>query len=199
VGFWVVDRLCERAGVELKKKAFDARYAFAGTGKGLVCYVRPLTYVNLTGEAVRGFAEYYEVEPAEVLVVTDDLNLPVGKLRMRRDGSSGGHKGLDSVIRCLGTSAFPRLRIGIGQPPPPQDAADYVLVAPPPAEREALEAAVGAAADAVDLWIAAGIEAAMAKVNPPPAKEAKDTSKDAKEAKAAKETEPRGSKRPAES
>ncbi len=180
VGFWVVDRLCERAGVELRKKGFEARYAYVSSGPGgePACFAEPQTYVNLTGEAVRGLADFYKVAPEGVLVVCDDLNLPVGKLRIRRDGSSGGHKGLDSVIRALGTNAFPRLRIGIGQAPPFMDSADYVLAPPAKEEREALDEAVKRAVEAVEMWLADGVERAMARYNAKDAKDAKDAKTD---------------------
>ncbi len=175
VGFVVVDRLAERLGVELAKKAFEARYAFHGIGGDQVVLVKPQTYVNLSGEAVRGFCEYYKIAPDESLAVCDDMNLPVGKLRLRRGGSSGGHKGLDSMIRLLGTDAFPRLRIGVGSPPPFMEGADYVLGRPAGEERQQLDEAIGRAADAVSVWLAEGIEAAMNRFN---VKDGKDKDKE---------------------
>lgn len=168
VGFLVVDRCCARAGVEPTKKSFEARYAFAGIGREQVGYVKPLTYMNESGIAVRGFLDFYKVDPGEVLVVCDDLALPCGQLRLRASGSSGGQKGLESIIRHLGTQAFPRLRLGIGAAPPYMDAADYVLGQFAEEERPLMEAAVERAADAVRVWLDSGIDRAMNVFNTKP-------------------------------
>jgi PTH1 family peptidyl-tRNA hydrolase len=172
IGFLVVDRCCERRGVEPSKKAFEGRYAFHGIGRGQVGFVKPQTFMNLSGESVRGFSDFYKVEPADILVVCDDLALPCGQLRLRASGSSGGQKGLEDLIRHLGTQAFPRLRVGIGTPPPYMDAADYVLGQFAEEERPLIEAAVDRAADAVRVWLEDGIERAMNRFNakPEPAK-----------------------------
>lgn len=172
VGFLVVDRCCARAGVDPSKKSFEARYAFAGIGRGQVGYVKPLTYMNESGVAVRGFCDFYKVDPVDVLVVCDDLALPCGRLRLRAGGSSGGQKGLESIIRHLGTQQFPRLRVGIGAAPLFMDAADYVLGQFAEEERAPMESAVERAADAVRAWLDAGIERAMAAFNAKAAEDA---------------------------
>lgn len=166
IGFLVVDRCCARRGIEPAKKAFEARYAFHGIGREQAAFVKPQTYMNVSGEAVRGFAEFYKVEPKDILVVCDDIALPCGQLRLRAGGSSGGQKGLESIIALLGgTQSFPRLRIGIGAPPPYMDAADYVLGKFSEEERPLVEAAVERAADAVQVWFEDGIERAMNRFN----------------------------------
>ena len=165
IGWMVVDRCCARRGVEPAKKAFEARYCFDGIGREQVGFVKPLTYMNLSGEAIRGFVDFYKLEPQDVLVVCDDLALPPGQLRIRAGGSSGGQKGLESTIRHLGTERFPRLRIGIGAAPPFMDAADYVLGRFAGEEAEKIAEAVDKAADAVDMWIREGVEPAQAKFN----------------------------------
>jgi PTH1 family peptidyl-tRNA hydrolase len=168
VGFLVVDRCCARLGVEPEKKAYEARYAFvqrAAAGGEQVGFVKPQTYMNDSGMSVVGFAGFYKVEPQDILVVCDDIALPCGQLRLRASGSSGGQKGLDSIIRLLGTQGFPRLRVGIGSPPAYMDAADYVLGQFAEEERPLIEAAVDRAADAVRAWLEDGIERAMSRFN----------------------------------
>jgi peptidyl-tRNA hydrolase, PTH1 family len=168
VGFLVVDRCCERHGVDPSKKAFEARYAFAhaaAAGGDQAGFVKPQTYMNESGTAVRGFADFYKVEAKDILVVCDDLALPFGQLRIRSGGSSGGQKGLESIIRHLGTQGFPRLRVGIGAPPPFMDAADWVLGQLSEDERSQMQAAVERAADAVRVWLLEGVEKAASKFN----------------------------------
>src|SRR5437870_3190804 len=145
----VVDRCCARLGVEPSKKSFESRYTFvhgAAAGGDQAGFVKPQTYMNVSGEAVRGFSDFYKVGASDILVVCDDLALPCGQLRLRAGGSSGGQKGLESVIAHLGTQQFPRLRVGIGAAPPYMDAADYVLGQFGGEERPLIEAAVERAA-----------------------------------------------------
>ena len=130
--------------------------------------VSPLTYMNLSGRSVAAAAGFYKIEPADVLVVCDDLNLPPGRLRLRGKGSAGGQNGLKDVIARLGTGEFPRLRVGVGRPPGRVDAADHVLARPTADERTELDLAVPDAADAVELWLTRGLQAAMNAANAPP-------------------------------
>ena len=181
VGFLVVDRCCARHGVEAEKKAHEARYAFvqrAAAGGDQVGFVKPQTYMNESGFSVVGFAGFYKVEPKDILVVCDDLALPVGQLRLRASGSSGGQKGLESIIRQLGRQDFPRLRVGIGAAPSYMDAADYVLGQFGEEERPLIEAAVDRAADAVRAWLEDGIERAMSRFNAKPETAKKKTEDD---------------------
>lgn len=130
-----------------------------------VLLVKPLTYMNLSGEAVQPILRYYRGEPGDLLVVYDDLDLPPGQLRVRASGSSGGHRGVQSVIDCLGTADFARLRVGIGRPPQGMTAAEYVLQ---PLSRDELEwyaDAVRAAAAAARTWAREGTGVAMNKYN----------------------------------
>ncbi len=172
VGFWTLQRLARRHGIKLSR----GKHAAAGAGVILgqpVTLAKPRTYVNLSGAAVRKLIDELKLDgPAELLVVCDDLDLPVGKLRLRPSGGSGGYKGLQSIIDVIRTSEFPRLRIGIGRPVvrgeqswEPEVVANYVLSDPPPEERELLEAAAERAADAIEMAIADGIEAAMQQFN----------------------------------
>jgi len=151
--------------------AIDTADGWAEVGRGTigghrVILARPETYVNVSGEAVADLRRRHRVAPAEVLVIFDDLDLPLGTARLRPQGSHGGHNGLRSVIDALGTTEFPRVRVGIGRPPAGVDPAEYVLERPSPEERALLDEAIRRAAGGVTLWVTEGIEAAMRHCNP---------------------------------
>jgi PTH1 family peptidyl-tRNA hydrolase len=172
VGHWTVDRLAKRHGIKLSMAGQAALGEGAIAGRR-VALAKPRTYVNESGGAVWGLVKRLKLDDAsELLIVCDDLDLPVGKIRLRTSGGSGGYKGLRSIIDRAGTDGFPRLRIGIGRPlsrgQPSWDPAvvsDHVLSGPPPTERVKLEEAADEAADAIELAIADGVEAAMARYN----------------------------------
>ncbi|HXE80593.1 MAG TPA: aminoacyl-tRNA hydrolase [Vicinamibacterales bacterium] len=168
VGFRVVDELARRAGVDFGPAPADALVARIRDfeGRGPVLLVKPLTMMNASGEAVAALGRYYRIEPDALLVITDDVNLPLARLRARARGSSGGHNGLRSVVQHLGTEAFPRLRVGVGRGDRRVDLADHVLATFDPEERPIIEAAIMRAADAAALFVAAGIEAVMNRFNP---------------------------------
>jgi PTH1 family peptidyl-tRNA hydrolase len=150
LGFVVVDRLASEAGVRLVSDR-DADWGGPGdlAGGGAPAYlVKPLLYMNRSGPPLRHLLERLRVPPERLLVVCDDVNLPLGKLRLRPEGSSGGHNGLQSVIDCLGRG-FARLRLGVGLPGPGIDLADWVLERFPKDERAAVDDMVGRAADTV--------------------------------------------------
>lgn len=132
-----------------------------------VLYVKPLTYMNLSGESVAAVTRFYRVPPAAVLVIIDDFALPLGRLRLRHGGSSGGHNGLQSVIDHLGTEDVPRLRIGIGTPEGEDSSRDHVLQTFRKAELEIVEKSLDRAADAVEYSLAHGLESAMNVFNKP--------------------------------
>jgi PTH1 family peptidyl-tRNA hydrolase len=125
----------------------------------------PLTYMNLSGTSVLAARDFYKIENPDLLIICDDFNLPLAKLRFRATGSSGGQKGLEDVIRRLGTEDVPRLRIGIGQPPPGRDAAGYVLGRYSEDERTEMAAASQRAAQAVADWVELGLTHCMTKYN----------------------------------
>ncbi len=165
VGFWCVDRLAGDHSI-----AFSRRQRVALIGEGVieghrVVLAKPRTFVNRSGEAITHLLGRYGVSPQRLLVVQDELDLPPGKVRLRPKGSGGGHKGVDSVIAALGTQDFPRLRIGIGRPPPGSDQIEYVLGAMSEEERRVADEAVARAAQAVEALIADGIDAAMSSFN----------------------------------
>ena len=168
VGWDVLDRLARGHGI-----AIDTEDGYSDVGRGViggrrVLLARPQTYVNASGAAVADLRRHHRVVPEHLLVIVDDLDLALGAVRVRREGSHGGHNGLRSIIEELGTSDFPRLRIGIGRPPGGVDPADFVLERPSPAERAALDDAVVRAAEGVELWVREGIQAAMRHCNARP-------------------------------
>jgi len=165
VGFAVADELARRLEVEFEHGRANALTARVGTGASALLVVKPLTMMNLSGEAVGGLAHFYKIEPSDIIAVADDVNLPLGRLRLRGSGSAGGHNGFRSIIACLGSEAFPRLRVGVGRGDPRRDLADHVLARFDPDEAGEVERAIARAADAVDTFIAEGIEAAMNRFN----------------------------------
>lgn len=166
VGFDVVEHLVERLGKQTNwQRDFHSRIIeLANRGQTLLL-VQPQTYMNRSGLAVSELVRFYQLPLADLLVVCDDLNLPLGQLRLRMGGSHGGHKGLLDIQRQLGTTQYPRLRVGIGNPPAGQDAADYVLERFRPEERPIIEEAVCRAAEAVLVWASEGIATAMNRFN----------------------------------
>jgi PTH1 family peptidyl-tRNA hydrolase len=166
VGFEVVDRLAEGgAGARFARK-FDGLVAEAEIDFRRVLLLKPETFMNLSGRAVVQALRFYKLEPADLLVVCDDLSLPLGRLRLRGAGSDGGQKGLRDIIAALGTDAIARLRIGIGDRGP-VDAADFVLGRFRGAERPVIDDALILAAQAVAVWTTQGLPAAMNRFNGP--------------------------------
>lgn len=165
IGFEVIDEVARRWNVRLRpwKSAADVAVV---TGRSAVL-VEPQTFMNLSGDAVGKVAAFHKLEPADVLVVVDEVQLPLGRIRLRRSGSAGGHNGLKSIIQHVGIE-FPRLRIGVGRGDPKWDLADHVLSRFGREEREAVVEAVNKAADAVEAFVDEGIEAAMNRFNQSP-------------------------------
>jgi len=173
VGFRVVDLLASRWSAGEGKAAFggqlwEVRPAEPQGASRSVVLFEPHTYMNRSGQAVRELSAFYKVQPDELLVVLDDMNLPVGRVRLRAEGSSGGQKGLADVVGQLGTLAVPRLRIGIGAPPGRMDGADFVLSKFAPDDLEIVETAIQVAADAVSDWVFRGMNYAMEIYNRKP-------------------------------
>jgi PTH1 family peptidyl-tRNA hydrolase len=168
VGFAVVDALAARHGGAFESAPGEAIMArLRGVGPGGTLLVKPLTFMNLSGFAVSEVARYFRVDLPYILVVADDISLPVGRLRARPQGSDGGHKGFRSITEQFGSQAFPRLRVGVGRGDPRRDLADHVLAGFEAEERPVVEAAVERAADAAELFVAEGIEAVMNRFNGP--------------------------------
>jgi PTH1 family peptidyl-tRNA hydrolase len=165
VGFAVVDLLAARHALTWESAPAEALMArWRGPATLLV---KPLTFMNLSGQAVGELLRFFKLDPADMLVVVDEVQLPLGRLRARPSGSAGGHNGLKSLIGLLGTDRFPRLRIGVGRGDARRDLADHVLAKFDAGEREAAEEIVGRAADAAELFVNEGIAAVMNRFNAP--------------------------------
>jgi PTH1 family peptidyl-tRNA hydrolase len=162
VGFEVVDLLSEKHRIKLDKSKHRARIGLGAIGQTQVVLVKPLTYMNLSGQAVGPLARDYGIPPEKVLVIADDLDLPVGKLRLREEGSAGGHNGHKSLIQYLKTQSYPRIKIGIGKG---GETIDHVLSGFTPAERDRVNPAIRAAADVVEEMLARGYLAALSPVD----------------------------------
>ena len=166
MGFLAVDLLAEEKGVKLNKVKFKAAYNLMDFGGARCLVMKPQTYMNLSGEAVRQGVDFYKIPPERVLVVSDDTALALGRLRIRTKGSAGGHNGLKNIIQHLGTDQFPRLRVGVGEKPHPDyDMADWVLGRFTGEDKKTIDGAVKRAADAVECILAEGIDRGMGKFN----------------------------------
>jgi PTH1 family peptidyl-tRNA hydrolase len=168
LGFMVVDELARRHGVAVKERS---RLALTGRGQVAgheVLLAKPRTYMNLSGQAAVSLLATLRLPPRCMLVLVDDFNLPLGRLRLRRSGSPGGHNGLASITQALGTQDFPRLRLGIGPVPAGVDVVDWVLEEFYPDERQAVRDMIERAADCVECLLREGFEAAAQRFNPDP-------------------------------
>lgn len=168
VGFEAVDLLAHQHGAHFRKGKFKGEEATITIDGKRVLLLKPHTLMNLSGDAVAAAARFYKINTQRILIVCDDINLPLGRIRLRANGSDGGHKGLWNIINRLGSQDFPRLRVGVGSPPPEMDMVDYVLSRFLANERPLLQEAVTRAADAVETWVREGIEAAMNRWNASP-------------------------------
>ena len=166
VGFMVADEMAERQSKPIQRLKFKALTNVLDISGERVLVMKPITYMNLSGEAVRQAAYFYKIPPERVLVVSDDTALPVGRLRIRVKGSAGGHNGLKNIIQHLGTDQFPRLRVGVGEKPHPDyDMADWVLGKFSGEDKKKIDASVKRAADAVACILSEGIDRGMGKFN----------------------------------
>lgn len=166
VGFLVADELGERGNFPIQRLKFKALTNTAAIGGQGALVMKPVTYMNLSGEAVGEAARFYKLDPGHVLVVSDDVDLPLGKLRIRTGGSAGGHNGLKSVIQHLGSDQFPRLKVGVGgKPHPDYDMADWVLGRLQGEDKKVMDEAVKRAADAVECFLREGPQKAMNRFN----------------------------------
>ena len=165
-GFMAADALAEAKGIRVDRLRFHALTGELRLGQERVLVMKPQTFMNLSGQAVGEAARFYKIPPEHVLVVSDEVSLPTGRLRVRTKGSAGGHNGLKSIIEALGSDAFPRIRIGVDEPPHPDyDMADWVLGVFRDADAEAMSAAAKRAAQAVECYITEGPERAMNRFN----------------------------------
>ncbi|NLV85687.1 MAG: aminoacyl-tRNA hydrolase [Clostridiales bacterium] len=167
-GFMTADIIEKREGFKINRLRFSSLSAICSLGGEKALLIKPQTYMNLSGNSVSSAASFYKIPPERIIVICDDMALPVGKLRIRAKGSSGGHNGLKSIIACLGTESFPRVKIGIGSPETnagEEEVINWVIGRFSRDELRLVSAACEAAADAVALIIESGIEKAMNSFN----------------------------------
>lgn len=177
VGFEVIDRVAEKLGwiargdfdrvakAKFESLMFDGSVQTSGGEFEKLVLLKPVTYMNLSGNAVQAAMAFYQVQPADIMIVLDDLALPAGRLRLRASGSSGGHNGLKDIERAIGTSDYPRLRIGIDPAPPQIPGKQYVLGRFTPEQRKLVDPAIDRATGAVLTWVDKGINPAMNQFN----------------------------------
>lgn len=165
MGFRTVELLAEQKGVKLNKVKFKSAYNLMGFAGARCLVMKPQTYMNLSGEAVREAAQFYKIPPERVLVIYDDVSLPVGKLRVRPTGSAGGHNGIKNIIAHLGTQDFPRIKIGTGAPEDKDGMIDWVTGVPSQKEREILLESFKRAIKAAECVIEYGCQRAMNDFN----------------------------------
>ena len=165
VGFMTADVFAKKRGIAINRLKFKALTAVCDIGEEKALLMKPQTYMNLSGEAVKQAADFYKIPAERILVISDDISLPIGTLRIRRSGSAGGHNGLKDIIaKC--SDKFPRVKIGVGAPPHPDyDVADWVLSTFKNKDAEIIAEAVSKAADALEAVITDGVDKAMNKFN----------------------------------
>lgn len=161
IGFDVIDAISDKYNIPVNSGKFKS---FCGNGLingQKVVLLKPLTYMNLSGEAIREAIDYYKVDPINLVVFSDDINLAVGGIRIRKGGSAGGHNGLKNIIKLIGTEDFPRIRMGVGQKPDGYDLADYVLGHFDGTERKQMDDSIQVAIEGLEQIIAGDIDKAM--------------------------------------
>ncbi|MEL7500356.1 MAG: aminoacyl-tRNA hydrolase [Planctomycetota bacterium] len=173
VGFDVLSCIARRYDVGPPKARFKAEVAETIINNEKTVLVSPLTFMNLSGQSVRAAVEFYKIDLAQLLIICDDINLDVGRLRLRASGSAGGQNGLKDIIQRLNTDHFARLRIGVGRVPPKWDTSNFVLGKFDSNDRSTIDKAIERAADAVEVWIDSGIQPAMNQFNANPNKKPK--------------------------
>ncbi|MDE0938226.1 MAG: aminoacyl-tRNA hydrolase [Mariniblastus sp.] len=181
VGFEVLALIAQRFDVGRPKAKFKAEVAEVSIKNQKTILLSPLTYMNLSGQSVRAALDFYKLPLSDVLVICDDINLEVAKLRFRPSGSAGGQNGLKNIIQQLGSQDFGRLRVGVGKTPPNWNASDFVLGKFGADERSEMDLGISRAANAVEAWIEHGIEAAMNQFNANPTQQKKKISETSKQ------------------
>ncbi len=168
IGFQVVDRLASLNHITLGSRRFKALYGVGSIGAQQVVLAKPLTFMNLSGDSVRKLIDYFEVGMEDLVVVHDDLDLPVGRIRIKRKGGDGGHQGIRSIIESLGGNNFLRLKVGIGRPPKGKEAAEYVLEPLDETERSEFEGVLSPAAESLEAIVLKGVDMAMNRLQRKP-------------------------------
>ena len=165
IGFLAADALEKRTGVKFNKLKYRALTGEVTLGGQRVLVVKPQTYMNLSGEAVKLAGGFYKIPPEHILVLYDDISLPLGKLRIRASGSAGGHNGIKNIIAHLGTDAFPRIKVGVGAPQREDGLVDWVIGSFTASERKVVDAAIDKALDAAACVIEKGVSEAQNRFN----------------------------------
>ena len=165
MGFDVINKLAQEYEIEMSRTKFEGIYGTGIISNEKVILLKPQTYMNLSGESIIKFKNFYKIENNEIIVVLDDIELEPGKIRIRRKGSAGSHNGLKSVVHSLKTEEIPRIRVGVGNPEPDQDIIEYVIGHIDEEQYKELETGIIAAKDAIKEIIENGIESAMNKYN----------------------------------
>lgn len=166
IGFEAVDTIASKYNIKINKEKFKGLYGEGYISGEKVILIKPQTFMNLSGESIREFAKWYKTEPENIIIIYDDVSLPVGKLRIRPKGSAGGHNGMKSIIYQLNTDVFPRIKIGVGAPlNKDYDLADYVLGKFSKEETDVLIKTVIKASEAVETIVRSGTDKAMAEYN----------------------------------
>lgn len=199
-GFMVLEAFARKHGLSAEKSGYHGLFGELpwGPRREKVVLLRPLTYMNLSGRAVTAAASFYKVEPADLLVIYDDLDLPPGRIRLREKGGAGGHKGMLSIIELLGTSDFPRLRVGIGRPAPNWEVPDWVLAPFGPDDAASMALVLPRAVEAVEAFLSDGVRKAMAQCNGQPAEKPAEKPADRPAEKPAEKAAEKPADRPAE-
>lgn len=161
LGFWVIDRLSERLMIPMMQHKFGAKIGVGHACGQRIMLAKPQSFMNRSGRPVADIMNFYQLELNSLLVIYDDIDLDLGSLRVKGSGSAGGHRGMADIIQHLGSDTFPRLRIGVGQPPSFLTAADYVLQGIGVAETKILEEAANRAAQATEMWLQEDLLAVM--------------------------------------
>lgn len=165
MGFHTINKLAENYHLEIKKNKFQGLYENAIIENQKVVLVKPQTYMNLSGNCVKAFAEFYKIENNKIIIIYDDMDIEPGKIKIKKKGSSGGHNGIKSIIEMLGTEEFPRIRIGIGKPHYKDNKIDYVIGSIPESEMLKLQEGIENAKNGVLEILKNGIDTAMNKFN----------------------------------
>ena len=160
-GFMALDALADQLGIAVEEKKHKGLCGRGVIGGEKVLLLKPQTFMNLSGESIRAAADFYKVDPEHIMVIYDDISLEPGQLRLRKKGSAGGHNGIKSIIACLGTQEFPRIKVGVGAKPDRLDLADYVLGHFSQIEERIMEDAAKEAGQAAQSIIMDGMESAM--------------------------------------
>ncbi len=166
VGFMMIDALADHLGADIWKDKFNAKIAEARIGTEKVILVKPQTYMNNSGEAIGPLMRWYKLQPEDIIVAHDDMDIPAGTIRIRKKGSSGGHNGIKSLIAHVGSENFAHVRLGIGRPLPGWTVVNHVLAPFPAADKEAVDAAIKYLIPAIECMVKESVDMAMNRYNP---------------------------------